>query len=143
MVVLGRLAEVAQRVARDGINPFMAEHGLQFGEFDVLATLRRAGPPYALSPTFLYEATMVTSGAMTGRIDRLERAGYVERRPDPADRRGALVALTPRGFTLIDQMMAPHVENERRILSALTHEEQNNLSELLLKLLIGLRAGQD
>lgn len=135
MAVLGSLAEAAQLVAQDHLRPFFAAHGLQPGEFDVLATLRRAGPPHALSPTALYEATMVTSGAMTGRIDRLERAGWVARQPDPADRRGTLVGLTQPGLALIDGLMAPHVANEQRVLAGLSRAEQETLLNLLGKLL--------
>src|SRR6185503_19073647 len=87
MAVLGRLSEAAERVMRDRMNPLFAEAGLQPGEFDVLATLRRAGKPYMLSPTRLYEAAMISSGGMTARLDRLERAGLIERRHDPPPRR--------------------------------------------------------
>ena len=82
MAVFGRLSEVAERVMREHVNPLFAQAGLQPGEFDVLATLRRSGEPYMLSPTRLYEATMISSGGMTDRLDRLERAGLVERHPD-------------------------------------------------------------
>lgn len=138
MAVLGSLAEAAQLVARDYLRPFFAAHGLQPGEFDVLATLRRAGPPHALSPTALYDATMVTSGAMTGRIDRLEGAGWVARQPDPGDRRGTLVALTPHGHALIDRLMGHHVANEQRVLAGLSRAEQETLLALLAKLLATL-----
>lgn len=138
MAVIGSLSEAAQTVSRDHLRPFFEAHGLQPGEFDVLATLRRAGPPHALSPTALYEATMVTSGAMTGRIDRLELAGWVARRPDPEDRRGTLVGLSSAGLELIDRLMPLHVSNEQRLLSQLTVAEQKVLLELLEKLLSNL-----
>jgi DNA-binding MarR family transcriptional regulator len=138
MLVLGRLAEAAQRVGTERLAPFFVAHGLQRGDFDVLATLRRAGAPYALTPTALYEATMVTSGAMTGRIDRLEAAGLAERRPDPSDRRGVLVALTPAGLELIDRILPLHVENQRAALAGLTRAEQEALGELLGRLIAGL-----
>jgi DNA-binding MarR family transcriptional regulator len=95
MQLVGQLGTVAQLMARDWLNPLFAEHGLQPGEFDVLATLRRSGAPHALTPTALYEAAMLSSGGMTNRIDRLEAAGLIERRKHPTDRRGVLVALTP------------------------------------------------
>src|SRR5687768_17999632 len=79
MAVLGRLADASERIMRDHMNPLFARAGLQSGEFDVLATLRRSGPPFALSPTSLYEAAMISSGGMTNRLDRLEKAGLVER----------------------------------------------------------------
>jgi DNA-binding MarR family transcriptional regulator len=138
MAVLGRLSEAAERVMRDHLNPPFAEAGLQPGEFDVLATLRRSGDPYMLSPTRLYEAAMISSGGMTNRIDRLERAGLVERRPDPNDRRGKLIALTAAGRRVIDETITRHVANEERLLSALTAAEQEKLNALLKKLIAGL-----
>lgn len=135
MILLGRLAEAALRTARDHLNPLFAEHGLQPGEFDVLATLRRSGAPHALTPTDLYEAAMISSGSMTNRIDRLEKAGLVERRPNPADKRGTLVALTADGLNLIDALIALHVANQHNVVSGLDLREQEILSELLAKLL--------
>jgi len=134
MAVIGSLSEVAQAIARDHLRPFFDAHGLQPGEFDVLATLRRAGDPHALSPTALYEATMVTSGAMTGRIDRLERVGLVARNPDPSDRRSVLVGLTPDGLARIDRLIKMHVANEQRLLAGLSEVEQTQLLGLLNKL---------
>jgi len=110
---------------------------LHYGEFDVLATLRRAGAPHALSPTALYEAAMISSGGMTNRLDRLERAGLIERKPNPEDRRGILVALTEAGFTLIDGLMTAHVENEKTALATLSRDEQEQLDRLLGKWLAG------
>ena len=138
MAVLGRLSEAAERVMRDHLNPLFAEAGLQPGEFDVLATLRRAGAPYMLSPTRLYEAAMISSGGMTARLDRLERAGLVERRPDPGDRRGKLIALTAQGRKLADATITRHVANEQRLLAPLTRAEQEKLNALLKKLIAGL-----
>lgn len=138
MAVLGRLFEAAERVLRDHLNPLFAEAGLQPGEFDVLATLRRSGAPYMLSPTRLYEAAMISSGGMTNRLDRLERAGLVERRPDPDDRRGKLIALTVAGRRVIDETITRHVANEEQLLSALTTAEQETLNALLRKLIAGL-----
>ncbi len=135
MEILGRMAELAQIVGRDHLEPLFAEFGLQRGEFDVLATLRRSGKPYALTPTALYEATMVSSGGMTNRLDRLERAGLVERRPNPNDRRGTIVALSDRGLELIDRAVEAHLENEHRVLSGLNAEEKQQLNVLLAKLL--------
>src|ERR1700757_4353288 len=114
MTLFGRLNEAAERVMREHVSPLFAEAGLQPGEFDVLATLRRAGEPFMLSPTRLYEATMISSGGMTDRLDRLERAGLVERRPDPKDRRGKLIALTDAGRCLIDETIGRHVANQER-----------------------------
>ena len=138
MTVFGRLNEAAERVMREHMNPLFAEAGLQSGEFDVLATLRRSGEPYMLSPTRLYEATMISSGGMTDRLDRLERAGLVERRPDPRDRRGKLIALTEAGRRVIDEAIGRHVANEERLLATLTQAEQETLDALLKKLIAGL-----
>ncbi|AOK29790.1 MULTISPECIES: MarR family winged helix-turn-helix transcriptional regulator [Burkholderia] len=137
MIVLGRLQEAALVIARDALNPLFARYGLQPGEFDVLATLRRSGAPYALTPTELYDAAMISSGSMTNRIDRLESAGWVERRKNPADGRGTLVALTSDGFALIDDALAAHVDNQRRVLSSLSDAQQRQLAKLLGKLLQG------
>lgn len=138
MQVVGQLGTVAQLMARDWLNPLFAEHGLQPGEFDVLATLRRSGAPYALTPTALYEAAMLSSGGMTNRIDRLETAGLIERQKHPTDRRGVLVALTSQGKELIDRLVLLHVANEQRMLAALTAREQGQLGQLLAKLLQGM-----
>lgn len=138
MQVVGQLGTVAQLMARDWLNPLFAEHGLQPGEFDVLATLRRSGAPYALTPTALYEAAMLSSGGMTNRIDRLETAGLIERQKHPTDRRGVLVALTSEGKELIDKLVLLHVANEQRMLAALTAREQTQLGQLLAKLLQGM-----
>jgi DNA-binding MarR family transcriptional regulator len=138
MAVFGRLSDAVELVMRDHMNPLFAEAGLQPGEFDVLATLRRSGAPYMLSPTKLYEAAMISSGGMTNRLDRLERAGFVERRPDPHDRRGKLIALTEAGKQVIDETIGRHVANEERLLSALTLKEQEQLNQLLRKLVAAL-----
>jgi len=138
MAIFGRLADAAERVTRDHMDPLFAQSGLQRGEFDVLATLRRSGKPYMLSPTQLYEALMISSGGMTNRLDRLERAGLVERRPDPNDRRGKLIALTETGQRVVDETIDRHVANEERLLSVLTPAEQEKLNALLKKLITGL-----
>lgn len=138
MQLVGQLGTVAQLMARDWLNPLFAEHGLQPGEFDVLATLRRSGAPHALTPTALYEAAMLSSGGMTNRIDRLEAAGLIERQKHPSDRRGVLVALTQRGLALIEQLVLLHVDNERAMLASLSADEQHQLDQLLAKLLQGM-----
>ncbi|TGQ70874.1 MarR family transcriptional regulator [Mesorhizobium sp. M00.F.Ca.ET.186.01.1.1] len=135
MAVIGRLNEAASLIARERLAPLFARFGLQSGEFDVLATLRRSGKPHALTPTALYEATMVTSGAMTARLDRLEKAGWIERAPHPSDRRGVVVQLTAKGLALIDEAVTAHVANEHEILSGLAPAEREALSLLLGKLI--------
>jgi DNA-binding MarR family transcriptional regulator len=111
-------------------------HGITFGEFEVLAALLRSGPPYQMSPTRLVDAVVLSSGAMTNRIDRVEALGLVERRPDPSDRRGTLVALTKEGRQTVDAAVVAHLANEERLLSALSSAERGTLARLLRKLLL-------
>jgi len=110
-------------------------YGVSFGEYLVLAALRRAGPPYRMNPTRLFNAVILSSGAMTNRLDRLESLGLVERQPDPTDRRGRLVALTDRGRALVDAAVVDHLANEERLLGALDADERDQLAGLLRKLL--------
>ncbi len=138
MGVIGRLNEASALIARDRLAPVFAGFGLQAGEFDVLATLRRSGAPHALTPTELYEATMVTSGAMTARLDRLEKAGLIQRAPHPSDRRGIVVQLTAKGLALVDEALTAHVANEHAILAGLTVGERETLANLLEKLITSL-----
>ncbi|CDX34177.1 HTH-type transcriptional regulator PecS [Mesorhizobium sp. SOD10] len=135
MGVIGRLNEASALIARDRLAPVFARFGLQMGEFDVLATLRRSGAPYSLTPTELYEATMVTSGAMTARLDRLEKAGLIQRAPHPSDRRGVVVQLTAKGREITDDAVTAHVANEHEVLAGLTREERDILAKLLEKLI--------
>jgi DNA-binding MarR family transcriptional regulator len=113
-----------------------APYGISFGEYLVLAGLRRAGPPYRMNPTRLFNSVILSSGAMTNRLDRLEAMGLVERQPDPTDRRGRLVALTDRGRELVDAAVVDHLENEQRLLGALDAGEREQLTGLLRKLLL-------
>lgn len=108
-------------------------YGLSEGEFDVLAALRRAGEPYERAPGELASHTMVTTGAMTKRIDRLERGGLVTRRRSAGDGRGRVVALTPAGRELIDRAFTEHMLGERRLLDALTPAEAAQLETLLTR----------
>ena len=111
-------------------------YGVSFGEYLVLAALRRAGRPYRMNPTALFNAVILSSGAMTNRLDRLEEMGLVERLPDPSDRRGRLVALTDLGLELVDTSVVDHLANERRLLASLDDKEQSQLAALLRKLLL-------
>ncbi|HEX3370572.1 MAG TPA: MarR family transcriptional regulator [Candidatus Cybelea sp.] len=137
MGLVGRLQRAAAAL-RPRLDETHARSGLQGESFDVLASLRRSGAPYQLSPTELFREMMLTSGAMTNRIDRLEGAGLVARRPDPKDRRGTLVRLTQKGKALIDAATPKHVANEERLLAGLSAREQAQLGELLRKLLLSL-----
>jgi DNA-binding MarR family transcriptional regulator len=132
--VLSRVSRLARHLdlARRGA---FAEHGLEAWEFDVLAALRRAGPPYRLSAGTLLRATLVTSGTMTNRVDRLERAGLVRRLPDQDDGRVVLVALTDAGRERVDGALADLLARERRLLARLGDQERRALSGLLRQLL--------
>lgn len=134
VAVVARMGRATRYLDR-GLEETFSAWGLTRESFDVLATLRRSGSPYRLSPTALYRASMRTSGAMTNRLHRLEGAGLVERHADPADGRGQLVGLTIRGRELADKVAPAHLDNERRLLAALTNEEQQALAGLLRKLL--------
>ncbi|MET1415204.1 MarR family winged helix-turn-helix transcriptional regulator [Roseibium sp. HPY-6] len=135
MVLLGRLNEAAQLMNRDYLVPAYADIGLKLGEFDVLATLVRSGAPYKLTPTELYRSTMMSSGGMTARVDKLERAGLVERCPHPEDRRALTVCVTPKGLKLVKDMIPDYVETQQKAVNGLTEDEQAQLSTLLEKLI--------
>ncbi len=140
MEVLSRVSRVSRQldVARRAA---FAEHDTEQWEFDVLAALRRAGPPYELSPGRLLRETLVTSGTMTNRVDRLARRGLVERLPDPRDRRGVLVRLTGQGRETVDGALASLLELERPLLSALGPEDREVLAGLLRRLAASVGSG--
>ena len=131
MGLIGRLHRLGGRL-NDELRPVFAAAGLGDGDFDVLATLRRTGPPYALTPGALGDATMVTSGAITKRIDRLERAGLVSRTVSDTDARSRRVALTDKGRRLVDELLEKHVANEHRLVSGLSERERDQLARLLV-----------
>ncbi|MEQ4302029.1 MarR family transcriptional regulator [Plantactinospora sp. B6F1] len=128
--VIGRLHRLAGHLGEQ-LRVVYRRYGLGEGEFDVLATLRRAGEPFERAPGELAAFTMVTTGAMTKRIDRLEREGLVTRRPSATDGRGRVVALTLAGRELIDQAFAEHMRNERRLLDLLPPDDADQLERLL------------
>ncbi|PTM97220.1 MarR family winged helix-turn-helix transcriptional regulator [Mycoplana dimorpha] len=134
MGLLGRFGRLRAHLARE-IERVLAEHGLSRASFDVLATLRRSGAPYRLSPGDLLAATMVTSGTMTNRIDQLEKTGMVERVQNPGDGRSVLVGLTPKGLAAVEEAVTAHVENQHRLVEALSPAERQELDSLLRKLL--------
>lgn len=125
---LARHLDIARRTA-------FATHGLETWEFDVLSALRRSGPPYELSPGVLLTQTLVTSGTMTNRIDRLEQRGLVLRRPTPHDRRGVLVHLTETGRARVDAAMTDLLAEEHDLLGGLTGDSRARLASLLRVLL--------
>jgi DNA-binding MarR family transcriptional regulator len=128
--VIGRLHRLADRLTEQ-LCVVYSRHGLGEGEFDLLAALRRAGEPFERAPGELAAFTMVTTGAVTKRIDRLERDGLVTRRRSTTDGRGRVVALTMAGRDLIDQAFAEHMRNERRLLDHLTPQDAAALESLL------------
>ncbi|HXZ66064.1 MAG TPA: MarR family transcriptional regulator [Streptosporangiaceae bacterium] len=132
--VLSRVSRLARHLDRARRAAFAA-HSLEAWEFDVLSALRRDGPPYQLSPGALVRATLVTSGTMTNRIDRLAARGLVRRHPDPQDKRGVLVQLTAAGERSVDAAMADLLDRERGLLAALADGQQRDLAGLLRVLL--------
>lgn len=131
--VLSRVSRLARHLDRARRTAFET-HALEPWEFDVLAALRRAGDPYQLSPGALITQTLVTSGTMTNRIDRLETRTLVERLKDPDDRRGVLVRLTPVGRARVDAALADLLDHERDILGGLSARERGELGSLLRRL---------
>ena len=139
MGVVGRVLRLAklweQRLVR-----LLKEHRLGAGEFDVLATLRRQGGECELSPSQLAQAAMLTTGGTTNLLDRLQKRGWVARRPNPADRRGTFVRLTDAGRELVDELIGPRLADADECLEALNAKEQARLAKLLAKL---LKSGSD
>lgn len=130
MAIIGRIARLNQ-LLRPRLNAVFAEHDLEAWEFDVLATLRRNGAPHQLTPGELLASMMITSGAMTNRITRLEARGFVERTASPADGRQVLVGLTAQGLETVDAALVDHAANELDIISALSPRQQEQLVKLL------------
>ncbi|MDP2775301.1 MAG: MarR family transcriptional regulator [Nocardioides sp.] len=134
VAVFSRISRLARHLDLARRDAFTA-HGIEPWEFDVLAALRRAGAPYELSPGRLLRETLVTSGTMTNRVDRLTARGYVERSPDPEDRRGVIVRLTAEGKTAVDSAFEALLEAERLLLADLPNRDQTRLASLLRTLL--------
>lgn len=134
MGVIGRIQR-ASRLLERGLSDFFAEHDLQLWEFDILATLRRAG---RMPAGTLVTTSMVTSGAITNRIDRLAARNLVTREVDPGNRRSVLIDLTSEGRELVDELVAGHIDNENRLLASLTPTARDNLAQLLRTLLTDL-----
>ncbi|MFI6049989.1 MarR family winged helix-turn-helix transcriptional regulator [Streptomyces violascens] len=140
MAVIGRLKRLT-RIAEAELRRTFARHGLDAASFDVLATLRRSDPPQRLTPAELMRASMVTSGAITQRLDRLEARGLVARTPSAADGRVVHVALTDEGRALIDQVLPDHLATEERLLAALSPARRTELADGLRELLESLGDG--
>jgi DNA-binding MarR family transcriptional regulator len=137
MAVIGRITRASALLQRE-LEHVFREQGLTGADFDVLATLRRSGAPYRLSPGELSRSTMVTTGGMTKRLDRLAARGLIRRESDPHDRRGLLASLTDEGRALIDRAVEDHLGNEERLLAGLSAETRTQLVELLRELLLSL-----
>ncbi len=135
MAVIGRLVRLNAIISNE-LQQVFSQYELNLGEFDVLATLLRSGKPYALMPNNLFKSLMLSSGAMTNRIDRLESKNLVQRRPDSADRRSIIVSLTPEGLDLINIVISHHVNKGSELLSGLSKDEQETIAGLLKKLLL-------
>ena len=135
MGVVGRVKRLA-RVFEHSTRETFARYGLEPHEFDVLASLRRAGSPYRLPAGQLGRALMITSGTVTNRIDRLETADLVRRTEDPDDRRGVLIELTSKGLRRVDSVLEDHLQTEMLLIAALTRTQQRQLADLLRRLLI-------
>ncbi|WP_028745468.1 MarR family winged helix-turn-helix transcriptional regulator [Rhizobium mesoamericanum] len=134
MGIMGRLKRLTTHLARE-VDQVLQEQGLSSSSFDVLATLRRSGAPYRLSPGDLLSMTMVSSGTMTNRIDQLEKAGLVERVLNPDDRRSVLIALTEVGLAAVESAVGVHVANQQRLTKSFSAEEKAQLDILLRKFL--------
>ncbi|MEU4668126.1 MarR family transcriptional regulator [Amycolatopsis sp. NPDC023774] len=134
MAVIGRLKRVSRLIDTELARTF-AKHGLDAASFDVLATLRRSDPPHRLTPTDLMRTAMVTSGAVTQRLDRLEDRGLIARSRSETDGRGILVALTVEGRSLIDRALPDHLDTEHRVLDPLDPPAQAALADALRVLL--------
>ncbi|WP_371615909.1 MarR family winged helix-turn-helix transcriptional regulator [Streptomyces sp. NBC_00454] len=137
MAVFGRIYRIAKAMG-DAMERTYNRYGISRGEFDVVATLRRSGAPYTLSPRQLSATLMLTTGGMTGRLDKLEKAGLLCRNPDPHDRRGLQVTITDRGLALIDEAVTAGLEVQRAALTGFDDAEVAALTGLLRKLLAGV-----
>lgn len=135
MEVLSRVSRLGHHLDRARRQAF-ADHDIEVWEFDVLAALRRAGTPYQLSPGRLLKETLVTSGTMTNRVDRLEARSLVRRLPDPSDRRGVLVRLTAAGRTTVDGALEGLLTREHALLAGLDAAQQKDLARLLRTLVV-------
>ena len=138
MAILGRAMRLTNMV-RPSIEATFATFDLDRGEFDVIGTLRRSGPPYRLTPTEMYTSLMISSGGLTHRLDRLTRAGLIRREKSPSDGRSMLVALTDKGIELAEKAFRTDMENEMRFLGVLDRTERTQLAGLLRKLICGIQ----
>lgn len=134
MGIIGRVGRCTA-LLRGKLDETFSRFELTAWEFDVLATLRRAGSPYCLAPTVLFRTLMITSGTMTRQLQQLEARGLISRLPNPDDARSQLVQLTASGLALIDEAVTAHVANEHAILAPLTTAQREQLEQGLIQLL--------
>ncbi|EPR23169.1 MarR family transcriptional regulator [Agrobacterium sp. TS43] len=139
MAIFGRAKRLSNLLA-PSIEETFAVFGLDRGEFDVIATLRRSGPPYQLTPTEMYTTLMLSSGGLTHRLDRLEKAGLIERRKSKLDGRSVVVCLMPAGIELAEKAFRQDMKSELSFLQGLSPEERDNLAALLKKLVLEIEA---
>ena len=139
MAIIGRLSRLARHLGRE-MEACFSTHGLNAASFDVLATLRRSGAPFRLSPGDLMASTMVTSGTMTHRIDRLVQKGLVARIGNPDDARSVLISLTDKGRDIIDAALTDHTANQSRLVAGLAPDQRQALNALLAAFLAGFDA---
>ena len=130
MAIIGRLQRTARHLSI-GMAKTFEKFELNGASFDVLATLRRSGPPFAMTPTDLMQSMMITSGTMTNRIDQLEKRQLVERLSNPQDGRGSLIKLTTQGYQLIDDAIGQHVKTQTLLLDGLNDRQKKQLNQLL------------
>jgi len=144
MAVLGRIYRISNLV-RPGIEATFAEFGLDRGEFDVIGTLRRSGPPYRLTPTELYTSLMISSGGLTHRLGRLEKAGLIAREPSPEDGRSLAVVLTEKGRQLAETAFRQDMAREAEAIAGMTAGDREALARLLKKLTLAIdsKLGKD
>jgi DNA-binding MarR family transcriptional regulator len=135
--IFGRIWRLSATMLSDA-EKWLAPVGLSFESFSLIVTLRRSGPPYELNPTAFYRESLLSSGAITNRIDRVEAEGLVKRLPDPNDRRGTIVRLTPKGRALADRAIKLHFAALTEALSDIDPSERNQLAKLLSKLLMSV-----
>jgi DNA-binding MarR family transcriptional regulator len=140
VAVFGRIARIERHLGQ-ALAPLYRSRGIESGDYDVLAALRRSGPPYGLTPTQLYRSLLVTSATMTERLDRLEQRKLIRRLPAPDDRRSVLVELTKRGRALFDKAHADLLAIEASLLEGLTANERTTLADLLARLAGALEEG--
>jgi DNA-binding MarR family transcriptional regulator len=132
MAIIGRARWITLRL-RPEIEAVFARHGIDAGELDVLSTLRRAGPPYRLTPTELYRTLMISSGGLTDRLSRLEKAGFIRRAPGETDKRSLLVELTKAGREKAEAAFREDMALEKKLIAGLSKTERKQLAELLRK----------